>query len=95
MDNKLISQCPHCGKFMHSMNFDGNGMATCSRCHSRVKSENYRTITLMANVIFFCIILPFNAVVFSGIGFWVADVVGAALAFIVTTLWLEVESMDQ
>lgn len=41
MDNKLRSQCPHCGKFMHSMNSDGNGMATCNRCHSRVKSENY------------------------------------------------------
>lgn len=49
----------------------------------------------MVNALFFCVILPFNAVVFSGIGFWVADVVGAALAFIVTTLWLEVESMEQ
>lgn len=49
----------------------------------------------MANAMFFCVILPFNAVVFSGIGFWVADVVGAALAFIATTLWLEAESMEQ
>jgi len=76
------------------MNFDGNGMATCNRCHSRVKPENYRAIMLTANVMFFFVIPPFNAGVFSGIGFWVADVVGAALAFIVTTLWLEVELME-
>lgn len=49
----------------------------------------------MANAIFFCVILPFNAIVFSGIGFWVADIFGAALAFIATTLWLEVESIEQ
>lgn len=49
----------------------------------------------MANALFFCVVLPFNAVVFFGIGFWVADVFGAALAFIVTNLWLKVESMEQ
>jgi len=42
----------------------------------------------MANAIFFCTILPFNAIIFSGAGFWVADIFGAALAFIFTTLWL-------
>lgn len=79
---------------MHSMNFDNNGMATCSRCHSKVKSENYRAVTLAANLLFFCAILPFNAIVFSGTSFWIADIVGAALAFTLTTLWLEVSPAE-
>lgn len=80
---------------MHSMNFDSNGMATCNRCHSKVKSENYRTVTLAANLLFFFAILPFNSIVFSGVSFWIADVVGAALAFIFTTLWLEVSLVEE